>query len=100
MAIDEVVGLVKDKVDEILKQLEVEQHARVAERAGVPTVVGAAPRPAGWLKGAVDAADLDGEMELPLEQLAAEVDRRLAAKREQLLAANAAMVAKKAKTGP
>jgi hypothetical protein len=31
---------------------------------------------------------------------AALLDRRLAAKREQLLAANAAMVAKKAKTGP
>ena len=100
VAIDEVVGLVKDKVDEILKQLEAEQHARAAERAGAPTVVGAAPQPAGWFKGTVDAADLDAEMELPPEQFAAAVDRKLAAKREQLLAANAAMVAKKAKTGP
>ena len=97
--IEEVVGLVKDKVDEILKQLEVEQQARAAERAGAPTAGATAPR-AGWLTGAVDAADLDAEMELPPEQFEAEVDRRLAAKREQLLAANAAKVAKKAKTSP
>ena len=96
--IEEVVGLVKEKVDEILKQLEAEKVARAAERAGTPTGL-AAPSATGWFKGTADAADLDADMELPPDQFAAELDRKLAAKREQMVAANAAR-AKRPKTGP
>ena len=61
----------------------------------------AAPRPNAWLKGQRDAAELDADMELPLEQLAAEAGRQLAVKREQLLATNAvAAAAKKPTTSP
>ena len=92
------MGLVKDKADEILKQLEAEKQARAAERAGTPTGP-ATPSATGWFKGTADAADLDADMELPPEQYAAELGRTLAAKREPLVAANAAR-AKKPKTGP
>ena len=96
--LEEVVGLVKGKVDEILRALERGKQARAAERgAGAgrgPEVGQSLDEPA-----ESDPRFIDAEMGLPRDQLAVAVDRKWAAKREQLLAANA-LAAKKATAGP
>ena len=98
LGIRSVVDLVKAKIDTIMEELEKEKQARVQEWAAAAAAANASVPKGPVIEEAIDEGLDDTDVNMSAEQFASELDRRLAAERDELIGDFA--TAKRAKTTP